>query len=112
MDSSGVVSLQAELALRTPRAVDSSPLREHGELLLEAVAGEGEALALADCLQFPHDNHRDQDLNLTDTSSVFEGTERRLSHVECRKMELTDWEWCRSKSERTPRQVAYLAKFP
>uniref|UniRef100_A0A674C060 G protein-coupled receptor 149 n=1 Tax=Salmo trutta TaxID=8032 RepID=A0A674C060_SALTR len=104
LDSSGVVSLQAELGFRTPRAVDSSPLREHGELLLEAVAGEGEALALADCLQFPHDNHRDQDLNLTDTSSVFEGTERRLSHVECRKMELTDWEWCRSKSERTPRQ--------
>ncbi|KAL4647014.1 putative G-protein coupled receptor 149 [Arapaima gigas] len=39
-----------------------------------------------------------------DTSSVFEGPERRLSHGECRKIELTDWEWCRSKSERTPRQ--------
>uniref|UniRef100_A0A8C8C4Q5 G-protein coupled receptors family 1 profile domain-containing protein n=1 Tax=Oncorhynchus tshawytscha TaxID=74940 RepID=A0A8C8C4Q5_ONCTS len=71
-------------------------------LLLEVVPSGGETLALADCLQFPHDNHRDQDL--TDTSSVFEGTERRLSHVECRKMELMDWEWCRSKSERTPRQ--------
>uniref|UniRef100_A0A4W5M938 G protein-coupled receptor 149 n=1 Tax=Hucho hucho TaxID=62062 RepID=A0A4W5M938_9TELE len=109
LDGSGVTSLQAELEFRTPRAVDSSPLREHVELLLEAVAGGGEALAPADCLRFPHDNHGDQDLNLTDTSSVFEGTERRLSHVECRKMELTDWEWCRSKSERTPRQVAYLA---
>ncbi|XP_021437279.2 probable G-protein coupled receptor 149 [Oncorhynchus mykiss] len=104
LDSSRVASLQAELEFRTPRAVDSSPLREHGELLLEVVPGGGETLALADCLQFPHDNHRDQDLNLTDTSSVFEGTERRLSHVECRKMELMDWEWCRSKSERTPRQ--------
>ncbi|XP_041733723.1 probable G-protein coupled receptor 149 [Coregonus clupeaformis] len=117
LDSSGVASLQAELEFRTPRAVDSSPLREHDELLLEAVAGGGEALALADCLQFPHDNHGDQDgffcgpssrdhedLNLTDTSSVFEGMERRLSHVECRKIELTDWEWCRSKSERNPRQ--------
>lgn len=44
------------------------------------------------------------DINL-DTSSVFDGPERRLSHEECRKIELTDWEWCRSKSERTPRQV-------
>ncbi|KAF5885718.1 G-protein coupled receptor, partial [Clarias magur] len=39
-----------------------------------------------------------------DTSSVFDGPERRLSHEECRKIELSDWEWCRSKSERTPRQ--------
>ncbi|XP_051580765.1 probable G-protein coupled receptor 149 [Myxocyprinus asiaticus] len=44
-----------------------------------------------------------EDLNL-DNSSVFDGPERRLSHEECRKIELTDWEWCRSKSERTPRQ--------
>ncbi|XP_066565586.1 probable G-protein coupled receptor 149 [Amia ocellicauda] len=44
-----------------------------------------------------------QDEN-NDTSSVFEGPERRLSHEECRKVELSDWEWCRSKSERTPRQ--------
>ncbi|XP_027017844.1 probable G-protein coupled receptor 149 [Tachysurus fulvidraco] len=44
-----------------------------------------------------------EDLNL-DSSSVFDGPERRLSHEECRKIELTDWEWCRSKSERTPRQ--------
>lgn len=35
----------------------------------------------------------------------FEGQERRLSHEEGRKPELSDWEWCRSKSERTPRQV-------
>ncbi|NWW86809.1 GP149 protein, partial [Rhynochetos jubatus] len=33
-----------------------------------------------------------------------EGPERRLSHEESHKPELTDWEWCRSKSERTPRQ--------
>ncbi|XP_075573200.1 putative G-protein coupled receptor 149 [Pelecanus crispus] len=33
-----------------------------------------------------------------------EGAERRLSHEESHKPELTDWEWCRSKSERTPRQ--------
>ncbi|KAI5611323.1 hypothetical protein C0J50_4846 [Silurus asotus] len=44
-----------------------------------------------------------EDMNL-DTSSVFDGPERRLSNEECRKIELTDWEWCRSKSERTPRQ--------
>ncbi|XP_069720689.1 probable G-protein coupled receptor 149 [Phaenicophaeus curvirostris] len=40
----------------------------------------------------------------SDESTFFEGPERRLSHEESHKPELTDWEWCRSKSERTPRQ--------
>ncbi|NWI15398.1 GP149 protein, partial [Crypturellus soui] len=39
-----------------------------------------------------------------DKAAFFEGPERRLSHEESHKPELTDWEWCRSKSERTPRQ--------
>ncbi|OCT78692.1 probable G-protein coupled receptor 149 [Xenopus laevis] len=39
-----------------------------------------------------------------DKSTFYDGQERRLSHEEGRKPELTDWEWCRSKSERTPRQ--------
>ncbi|XP_009632716.1 probable G-protein coupled receptor 149 [Egretta garzetta] len=39
-----------------------------------------------------------------DKSTFSEGSERRLSHEESHKPELTDWEWCRSKSERTPRQ--------
>ncbi|NXE23720.1 GP149 protein, partial [Ardeotis kori] len=33
-----------------------------------------------------------------------DGAAARLSHEEGHKPELTDWEWCRSKSERTPRQ--------
>ncbi|NXN96240.1 GP149 protein, partial [Rhinopomastus cyanomelas] len=33
-----------------------------------------------------------------------EGPDRRLSHEEAHKPDLSDWEWCRSKSERTPRQ--------
>ncbi|XP_008838854.1 probable G-protein coupled receptor 149 [Nannospalax galili] len=37
-------------------------------------------------------------------STSFEGPERRLSHEETQKPDLSDWEWCRSKSERTPRQ--------
>ncbi|NWV08963.1 GP149 protein, partial [Ptilonorhynchus violaceus] len=42
--------------------------------------------------------------------SVFpEGPEWRLSHEESHKPELSDWEWCRSKSERTPRQRGALA---
>ncbi|KAF1674480.1 hypothetical protein FQV07_0010649, partial [Pygoscelis papua] len=41
-----------------------------------------------------------------DKSTFSEGPERRLSHEESHKPELTDWEWCRSKSERTPRQRA------
>ncbi|XP_053564991.1 probable G-protein coupled receptor 149 [Bombina bombina] len=39
-----------------------------------------------------------------DKSTFYESQDRRLSHEESRKPELTDWEWCRSKSERTPRQ--------
>ncbi|XP_069474512.1 probable G-protein coupled receptor 149 [Ambystoma mexicanum] len=36
--------------------------------------------------------------------AFFEGQERRLSHEEGHKPELSEWEWCRSKSERTSRQ--------
>ncbi|KFZ58037.1 putative G-protein coupled receptor 149, partial [Antrostomus carolinensis] len=45
-----------------------------------------------------------EELGNFDTVTCFEGPERRLSHEEGQKPELTDWEWCRSKSERTPRQ--------
>ncbi|XP_071750326.2 putative G-protein coupled receptor 149 [Centroberyx gerrardi] len=115
LESGGLSSLEADFDFSTTCPVDSS---SHADLLLATVAGGGEALA--DCAPLPHENHgddddfryvpslsghhREQDHNLTDTSSVFEGPERRLSHEECRKIELTDWEWCRSKSERTPRQ--------
>ncbi|XP_074534858.1 putative G-protein coupled receptor 149 [Halichoeres trimaculatus] len=113
LESGGLASLGPNFDFSTPCPVDSS---SHADLLMEAVAGGGEALA--DCASLPHETHGDddggfrcipllpshQDHNLTDTSSVFEGAERRLSHEECRKIELTDWEWCRSKSERTPRQ--------
>lgn len=87
--------------------------------LLETGAGGGEALD--DCRPLPHESHeddddfchapslpphnREKDHSITDTSSVFDGSERRLSHEACQTIELTDWEWCRSKSERTPRQV-------
>ncbi|XP_059187620.1 LOW QUALITY PROTEIN: probable G-protein coupled receptor 149 [Centropristis striata] len=113
LESGGLAGLGPDFDFSTTCPVDSS---SHAELPLEAVAGGGEA----DCPLLPHENHedddgfrcvpslpphhREQDHNLTDTSSVFEGPERRLSHEECRKIELTDWEWCRSKSERTPRQ--------
>ncbi|KAL2804558.1 putative G-protein coupled receptor 149 [Daubentonia madagascariensis] len=43
------------------------------------------------------------DINYEETT-LFEGPERRLSHEESQKPDLSDWEWCRSKSERTPRQ--------
>ncbi|KAM4627933.1 putative G-protein coupled receptor 149 [Polymixia lowei] len=120
LDSGRLSDLDADFDFSTTQPVDSS---SHADLLSEAVAGGGEALA--DCAPLPHEVRGDdddgdfccvpslpslaghlgeQDNNLTDASSVFEGPERRLSHEECRKIELTDWEWCRSKSERTPRQ--------
>ncbi|XP_075956007.1 putative G-protein coupled receptor 149 [Anarhichas minor] len=114
LESGGLSSLGPGFDFSTTCPMDSS---SHADLSLEVVAGGGEALA--DC-SLPHENqgddgdflcvsslpshHREQDHNLTDTSSVFEGPERRLSHEESQKIELTDWEWCRSKSERTPRQ--------
>ncbi|NXN74348.1 GP149 protein, partial [Himantopus himantopus] len=45
-----------------------------------------------------------EEVRSSEKSTLFEGPERRLSHEESHKPELTDWEWCRSKSERTPRQ--------
>ncbi|XP_036046457.1 probable G-protein coupled receptor 149 [Onychomys torridus] len=45
----------------------------------------------------------ESDVNYEETAT-FEGPERRLSHEENQKPDLSDWEWCRSKSERTPRQ--------
>lgn len=47
----------------------------------------------------------ESDINYEETT-IFEGPERRLSHEENQKPDLSDWEWCRSKSERTPRQVS------
>ncbi|KAF7653750.1 hypothetical protein LDENG_00078640 [Lucifuga dentata] len=118
LESGGLSSMKTNFDFSTTCHVDSSL---HADPLFEAVPSGGEALA--DCLPLSHEkhgddddfccipslpslsgHHRDEDHNHTDTSSVFEGPERRLSHEECRKIELTDWEWCRSKSERTPRQ--------
>lgn len=48
---------------------------------------------------------RREEVRNFEKSTFSEGPERRLSHEEGHKPELTDWEWCRSKSERTPRQV-------
>ncbi|XP_075717640.1 putative G-protein coupled receptor 149 isoform X2 [Rhinoderma darwinii] len=45
-----------------------------------------------------------EDIRNFEKSAFYESQERRLSHEENRKPELTDWEWCRSKSERAPRQ--------
>ncbi|OBS57248.1 hypothetical protein A6R68_11628 [Neotoma lepida] len=55
---------------------------------------------------FPVKTESDVDYEETTT---FEGPERRLSHEENQKPDLSDWEWCRSKSERTPRQVKNAA---
>ncbi|XP_017280132.1 probable G-protein coupled receptor 149 [Kryptolebias marmoratus] len=108
LESGGLSRLSPNFDFSTSPPVDSS---SRSGLLSEAQGGE----ALADCPPLPHENHKDgvpllpphhreKDHHLNDSSSVFEGPERRLSHEECRKIELTDWEWCRSKSERTPRQ--------
>ncbi|XP_038673423.1 probable G-protein coupled receptor 149 [Scyliorhinus canicula] len=42
--------------------------------------------------------------SVIDSASSPEASEHKLAQDEGRKLELVDWEWCRSKSERTPRQ--------
>lgn len=101
LETGGLSTLGPGFDLPTPCPVDSS---SHAELLVLAdhppppcgtQEGDADFGRLA--------THQDDELG--DTASVFEGAERRLSHEVCRNIELTDWEWCRSKSERTPRQV-------
>ncbi|XP_056140085.1 probable G-protein coupled receptor 149 [Lampris incognitus] len=114
LGTSRLSSLDANFDFSAETPLDSS---SNADLLLEAATGAGEAPA--DGAPLPHEDNGDddafrcapsrpslqqQDYRLADASSVFEGPERRLSHEECRKIELSDWEWCRSKSERTPRQ--------
>lgn len=115
LEPGGLLRLGPSFDFSTPLAADSS---SHAGLFLEATTS---VRSMADHPALPHVNHRDdeefhcipsipshlreKDHTLNDSSSVFDGPERRLSHEECRKIELTDWEWCRSKSERTPRQV-------
>ncbi|KAK5600625.1 hypothetical protein CRENBAI_001355 [Crenichthys baileyi] len=115
LEPGGLSRLGPSFDFSTPLPADSS---SHAGLYLEATASVGGAMP--DNPVLPHENHRDdeefhcvpslpshlreKDHALNGSSSVFDGPERRLSHEECRKIELTDWEWCRSKSERTPRQ--------
>ncbi|KAG5269043.1 hypothetical protein AALO_G00197660 [Alosa alosa] len=106
---SGQIKTLANNEFRTTANEDSSLRRE---VLLDTTLSHEEGLASQShnsdnkglCLGSPPPSLSGEvDVNL-DSSSVFDGPERRLSHEECRKIELTDWEWCRSKSERTPRQ--------
>ncbi|XP_076851123.1 putative G-protein coupled receptor 149 [Brachyhypopomus gauderio] len=109
LDSGQIASL-ATREFRTTVSEDSSL---HRELLLDHVAHEVKAEGLPQVNSKERDGFGsvsppvsacDGEYPNLDSSSVFDGPERRLSHEECRKIELTDWEWCRSKSERTPRQ--------
>ncbi|KAJ3591218.1 hypothetical protein NHX12_009164 [Muraenolepis orangiensis] len=82
----------------------SSPLPGHGSSHAGtpadgSVGAGGEGPAEDGDVPLPQESQ-----GLTGAPPVFETPERRLSHEEGRKIELSDWEWCRSKSERTPRQ--------
>ncbi|KAK3549367.1 hypothetical protein QTP70_035068 [Hemibagrus guttatus] len=112
--SSGQITSLASRDFRKTAVEEEEDCSLHGKLLLDSASRQviteaTEQLNLVEKDAFgkvsPAVSGCDgEDMNL-DNSSVFDGPERRLSHEECRKIELTDWEWCRSKSERTPRQV-------
>ncbi|XP_073482162.1 probable G-protein coupled receptor 149 isoform X3 [Aquarana catesbeiana] len=86
---------------------DSSMMKDIGmlgNLNPETKSDQGKDKAIGRLLSEKIGVFKREDIRNFDKSVFYEGQERRLSHEESRKPELTDWEWCRSKSERTPRQ--------
>ncbi|XP_056420971.1 probable G-protein coupled receptor 149 [Hyla sarda] len=86
---------------------DSSLLKDGGKLRslnTELKADPAKDKAIGRLLSEKIGVFKREDIRNFEKSAFYEGQERRLSHEESRKPELTDWEWCRSKSERTPRQ--------
>ncbi|XP_077344246.1 putative G-protein coupled receptor 149 [Lithobates pipiens] len=86
---------------------DSSMMKDIGmlgNLNPETKSDQGKDKAIGRLLSEKIGVFKREDILNFDKSVFYEGQERRLSHEESRKPELTDWEWCRSKSERTPRQ--------
>uniref|UniRef100_A0A8C5MKK0 G protein-coupled receptor 149 n=1 Tax=Leptobrachium leishanense TaxID=445787 RepID=A0A8C5MKK0_9ANUR len=86
-DSSVLTDIGKLKLLNADTRADQSKDKDIGRLLTEKIGA-----------------FKKEDAKHLDKSTFYEGQERRLSHEEGRKPELTDWEWCRSKSERTPRQ--------
>ncbi|XP_078266640.1 putative G-protein coupled receptor 149 [Rhinoraja longicauda] len=61
----------------------------------------------------PHKDNTSQDTNTGQSlSGSPDGAEDKLTQEEGRKPELVDWEWYRSKSERTPRQRPSALSIP
>ncbi|CAH2247242.1 probable G- coupled receptor 149 [Pelobates cultripes] len=89
-DSAMLTDVSKLKLLNTEIRADQSKDKDIGRLLSEKIGA-----------------FKKEDVRHFDKSTFYEGQERRLSHEEGRKPELTDWEWCRSKSERTPRQVTH-----
>ncbi|XP_058490162.1 probable G-protein coupled receptor 149 isoform X3 [Solea solea] len=94
------------LDFSTTCPADSS---SRAELLLDAAETVSDLCPDVRCVHVfpPHQRERED----TDVSSVFDGPDRRVSHEDCGTMQLTDWEWCRSKSERTSRQFICVEEF-
>ncbi|XP_028649116.1 probable G-protein coupled receptor 149 [Erpetoichthys calabaricus] len=100
------LSRQGSLEFRTTALKDSSLQTDFQKSLTVEAKPESvrERAGGSHSFHFSMTGSSVQEENSLEDSPVFEGPDRRLSHEECRKLELTDWEWCRSKSERTPRQ--------
>ncbi|KAM4772189.1 putative G-protein coupled receptor 149 [Rhinophrynus dorsalis] len=97
----------AILDFSTISFTDNSILKDVGKfkaLNTETKLEQGKDKAIGRLLSEKIGAFKREDVRNFDKSTFYEGQERRLSHEEGRKPELTDWEWCRSKSERTPRQ--------
>ncbi|XP_062068756.1 probable G-protein coupled receptor 149 isoform X4 [Lepus europaeus] len=89
-----------KVEISTTPSLDSSTLRGINKCTNTDIT---EAKQDSDKDESVFSDKRESDINYEETT-FFEGPERRLSHEENQKPNLSDWEWCRSKSERTPRQ--------
>ncbi|CAL8352962.1 unnamed protein product [Lota lota] len=104
VDSSSRADLRMETSVGGGGGVGEGPMDDGDIPLPQEVRGEHGSDG-GDGLHHHSNHHQEKEQGLTvDAPPVFEAPERRLSHEEGRKIELSDWEWCRSKSERTPRQ--------
>ncbi|XP_004834542.1 probable G-protein coupled receptor 149 [Heterocephalus glaber] len=89
-----------KVEISTTPTLDSSTLKGINKCTNTDVT---EAKESPDKERYAFSDKKGSGINYEETT-FYEGPERRLSHEENQKPDLSDWEWCRSKSERTPRQ--------
>ncbi|XP_049723050.1 probable G-protein coupled receptor 149 [Elephas maximus indicus] len=92
-----------KVEISTTPSPDSSTLKGINKCTNTDITGGRYGSDKDEGVDSPFSDKTGGDVNYEETAFL-EGPERRLSHEDNQKPDLSDWEWCRSKSERTPRQ--------